>query len=68
MPTEYLLTIAEIAAQLGVPFYRVRYIVQARSIESMRRVGGIRMFDLAAVRLITREIKAIQERRVAVTT
>lgn len=46
------LTTGQIAERLKMPVHRVEYIIESRNIEPTNRVGNIRVFDEAAVKLI----------------
>lgn len=46
------LTTGQIAERLKMPVHRVEYIIESRNIEPANRVGNIRVFDEAAVKLI----------------
>lgn len=62
--SQSLQTVGEIAAELGVPFWRVRYVLAAnRDIPATLRAGSFRMFDAAAKREIHKRIQAIDAKR-----
>lgn len=60
-----LLTIGKIAGLLGIPTYKVHYIVMSRQIEPAAYAGRYRLFDREAVARIRYELNAIEARREA---
>ena len=61
MPTEIpsLLTVGQIAKQLGVDTHRVAYVIRSRRIQPCGRAGIFRVFDEAAVHWIASELRRI---------
>jgi DNA-binding transcriptional MerR regulator len=58
-PKTMLLTVGEIARQLGEPIHRVEYLVRARNLQPVSRAGIARVFTQADVQLIASEIRRI---------
>ncbi len=59
-----LLSVGQIASKLGVPFHRVRYVLDTRPyIQPAARCGIARVFDREAVKLIRHQLKGIEARR-----
>jgi len=56
-------TTGRIAERLGVPTYRVSYIVATRNIAPAAYAGNVRLFDREAVALIRHAIHTIDARR-----
>ena len=56
-------TVGQIARDLGEPEHRVKHIVNSRRIESLGRVGIIRLYGPAAVDRVRDELQAIDARR-----
>ncbi len=56
-------TPGKIAAKLGVPLWRVQYVLATRDISPVAYAGRLRLFDRAAVARIRHEINAIEARR-----
>ncbi len=53
-----------LAAELGVPLHRVKYVLQSRPhIKPSARAGRLRLYDRQAVALIRHELNAIDARR-----
>ena len=60
---ESLLTIGQLAQQLGQPTHRVTYIINSRGIEPVRRAGVIRLFDAGVLDRVQGEMDLIAARR-----
>ena len=58
-------TVGEIAKRRGVPVHRIVYVIQSRGICPVGRAGNARIFDEAAVNLITSELERIAKDRQA---
>ena len=56
-------TVGQIARDLGEPEHRVKHIVNSRRIESLGRVGIIRLYGPDAVDRVRDELHAIDARR-----
>ena len=63
MTIEDVKTVGQIARDLGEPEHRVKHIVNSRRIESLGRVGIIRLYGPAAVDRVRKELHDIDERR-----
>ena len=63
MTIEDARTVGQIARELGEPEHRVKHIVNSRQIESLGRVGIIRLFDPGVVDQVRAELEAIDARR-----
>jgi hypothetical protein len=63
MPAEIpsLLTVGQIAKQLGVDTHRVAYVIRSRRIQPCGRAGIFRVFDDPAVARIASELRRIQQ-------
>ena len=61
--SEGLLTLGQAAARLGVPTYRVLYVVQTRGIKETARAGPWRLWDEAAVACIKGVLAQIDAQR-----
>lgn len=61
MPAEIpsLLTVGQVAKQLGVDTHRVAYVIRSRRIQPFGRAGNFRVFDEAAVHRIASELHRI---------
>ena len=58
-----LLTIGEIASQLGVPAHRVGYVIRTREIIPAGRAGISRVFSDADLARIDSELKRIESNK-----
>lgn len=65
MSTDYrvLLSVGEIARQIGEPVWRIEYQIRSRNIQPTGRAGNARVFDEADVSYITNEICHIDRER-----
>ena len=63
--TVAMLTVGEIARQLGVKIHKVEYVVASRNIEPAGRAGNLRVFTEADVKHIQSELTRIEEDRLA---
>ena len=67
MPTEateqQLLTVAAIAARLGQPKHRIRYVISSRKITPAFRAGAVPIFTEADVAHIAAEIIRLDAER-----
>ena len=61
-----LVTPGDIAAALGETVIRVRYVLDSRRFEPVRRAGIVRMYDADVVDRVRTEIESINHRRRAV--
>ena len=63
MPIKDVRTVGQIARDLGEPEHRVKHIVNSRRIESLGRVGIIRLYGPSAVAQVRDALLAIDARR-----
>jgi len=56
-------TPGRIASRLGVPVWRVQYVVSTRGIRPAAYAGRLRLFDREGVARIRHELSAIDARR-----
>lgn len=52
-----LLSVGQIAEKLGCPMHKVQYLVMARRIDPVRRVGGCRLFAAEVVEKLRIDVK-----------
>ena len=57
MTTKKLLTVGELARQLGVPIHKVEYLLGSRKIKPTGRAGNLRVFDKSVLHRIQDEIR-----------
>ena len=62
-PPPRLLTAGRMAERLGVPIHRVQYVLRTRRVRVSAYAGRLRVFDLAAVEAVRRELAAMDRRR-----
>lgn len=63
-PLPSLTTAGTIARHLGVPIYRVEYVLTTRPhIQPAAYAGNTRLFDRAAIAMVRHELNAIEARR-----
>lgn len=53
-----LLTVGEVAETLGVPIYRLQYLIRTRNIKPVQRAGILRLFTSDQLELIRAEIQS----------
>ena len=61
-PPPALLTPGRIAERLHVALHRVTYVLRTRAIEPAAKAGTLRLYDLAAVARVRRELEGIDAR------
>ena len=67
-PPVRLVTAADIAARLGQPLRRVRWVLATRPhIRPAARAGAVRVYSTACITLVQDEIDAIEARRKGVS-
>lgn len=57
-----VLTLGDIARELGEPEHRVKHIINSRRIEPVRRIGIIRLFPATAVGAVRQELDTINKK------
>jgi hypothetical protein len=58
---EKLLTVGQIAAELGQPVWRIQYLCRERGIEHVTKLGPLRGFDQAAVDQLRSELQRMRD-------
>ncbi len=61
--TSDLSTVGDIARHLGEPSWRVAYVIETRGVQPTKRVGAYRVFDRAAVKVISGALRTINKRQ-----
>ncbi len=52
-----LLTVGDVAEQLGIPVYRIQYLLRTRNIKPIQRAGILRLFTNDQLDLIREELQ-----------
>lgn len=58
-----LLTVGQVAKELACPIWQVQYLLRARDIKPVCRVGVLRLFQTDIVDILQQELDVIRQRQ-----